>query len=487
MPRIPVAQALLILTAAEAAVISTNDEVADAVNNICQENYFLGELDKRMQQLASAGSAGKKRNKLQAERWQKAAAATADATKRCLYSALSVYLTTELRAMETPQSELSRAATDARLAIARHRGLLEAMQQTAKTKLSEAASTHSNPNANTVKLALKLAADSTQTCSAPAGIAAIRAGATSIDWNRVAKIKLSDPADLHNHFHITTISLDAFNACQGNQAEETQTLQAAFNGCSGQNAKRTLSSATRAAPAYPGKPESLYNDNDPTKACRQEAAKGGANHNSKEAVLYTVCQANKQQQPSYSNPELFSGKTLAQISSLRLFARNCIPELHKIQDTSADLQEGELTKFLETKLGSDNKQFKENFLENLKTEQTEIRKTKNTETKNIYDVAEGEETIAALSTGEGKRNRNELQALNKNKAAVELGGKDSKDCKGETDEGKCNKKDGCEFKDGECKVKEEVKGGNDGKTTNTTGNNSFVISKTPLWLAVLLF
>nr|APD73148.1 variant surface glycoprotein 1125.333 [Trypanosoma brucei] len=41
----------------------------------------------------------------------------------------------------------------------------------------------------------------------------------------------------------------------------------------------------------------------------------------------------------------------------------------------------------------------------------------------------------------------------------------------------------CQAKGGE---KEEVKAQNDGKTTNNTGSNSFVIKKAPLWLAVLL-
>nr|ARB50549.1 variant surface glycoprotein [Trypanosoma brucei] len=58
----------------------------------------------------------------------------------------------------------------------------------------------------------------------------------------------------------------------------------------------------------------------------------------------------------------------------------------------------------------------------------------------------------------------------------------TKTCSEEKDETKCNKKNGCEFKEGECKSKAQTT-----TNTNTTGSNSFVIKKTPLLLAVLLF
>nr|ARB50904.1 variant surface glycoprotein [Trypanosoma brucei] len=233
MPRITVAKALLILMAAEAAVISTNEEVASAVENICQEIYFLGELDKRLQQVGTSGSPAKARNKSQANSWKRAAAAVEDPTKRCLYHALSEQLITELRKIEASRQNLGQAATDARLAIARHRGLLEAMQQTANRKIVEVANKHSNPDRNTVKLTLSLADSGTPTCKQPKTVTEVEAGKTAIDWDKLAKIKLSDPTALHKQFHKATIQLDAFTLCQGNQAAETQTLQNVFKSCAG--------------------------------------------------------------------------------------------------------------------------------------------------------------------------------------------------------------------------------------------------------------
>nr|ARB51406.1 variant surface glycoprotein [Trypanosoma brucei] len=72
----------------------------------------------------------------------------------------------------------------------------------------------------------------------------------------------------------------------------------------------------------------------------------------------------------------------------------------------------------------------------------------------------------------------------------------------DTDPKTCNATEHCHFvesneKGKKCTLKKEIKekleneiqekGGKDDKTTNTTGSNSFVINKAPLWLAVLLF
>nr|ARB50593.1 variant surface glycoprotein [Trypanosoma brucei] len=69
----------------------------------------------------------------------------------------------------------------------------------------------------------------------------------------------------------------------------------------------------------------------------------------------------------------------------------------------------------------------------------------------------------------------------------DIGSKPTEKCKPDTKENECQKDKDCEHKDGKCKLKEGVKAENDGKTTNTTGSNSFVIKKTPLLLAFLLF
>nr|AGH60881.1 variant surface glycoprotein 25 [Trypanosoma brucei] len=63
---------------------------------------------------------------------------------------------------------------------------------------------------------------------------------------------------------------------------------------------------------------------------------------------------------------------------------------------------------------------------------------------------------------------------------------DEEKCK-DKPQGECKDEDGCVFKGGKCVAKATTATGTDGKPTNTTGSNSFVINKAPLLLAVLLF
>nr|APD73409.1 variant surface glycoprotein 1125.1156 [Trypanosoma brucei] len=58
-------------------------------------------------------------------------------------------------------------------------------------------------------------------------------------------------------------------------------------------------------------------------------------------------------------------------------------------------------------------------------------------------------------------------------------------CKDQPQE-ECKDENGCEFKNGECKLKDSVKAENDGKNTNTTENNYIEINKAPPLLAVFV-
>ncbi|SCU67886.1 variant surface glycoprotein (VSG, atypical), putative [Trypanosoma equiperdum] len=105
--------------------------------------------------------------------------------------------------------------------------------------------------------------------------------------------------------------------------------------------------------------------------------------------------------------------------------------------------------------------------------------------KGIVSISDTEDYARATSFCLGLQYRT-AKMQKKEASPVPATAEKTKHCKGETDKEKCDNKDGCEYENGECKAKEEVKAENNGKTTNTTGNNSFLINKAPLWLAFLL-
>nr|AGQ50110.1 variant surface glycoprotein [Trypanosoma brucei] len=106
--------------------------------------------------------------------------------------------------------------------------------------------------------------------------------------------------------------------------------------------------------------------------------------------------------------------------------------------------------------------------------------------KSISAIAEGGEGAVALAYFYSLKTQavtSEVKCEQKQIVDPQTGEK----CKGKA-QGECKDEDGCEFKGEKCQAKEGVKAeGNDAKTTNTTGSNSFVINKAPLLLAFLLF
>nr|APD75785.1 variant surface glycoprotein 1125.5751 [Trypanosoma brucei] len=109
---------------------------------------------------------------------------------------------------------------------------------------------------------------------------------------------------------------------------------------------------------------------------------------------------------------------------------------------------------------------------------------------NLKDLATGGDAVATLAYLQHQKT-----LRSKSKPEINAGQKTlSSVCGSKSNLADCSKDDKCEWKgtdkNGECKPKsgeDEVKAENDGKPTNTTGSNSFVINKVPLWLAFLLF
>nr|AGQ50228.1 variant surface glycoprotein [Trypanosoma brucei] len=110
---------------------------------------------------------------------------------------------------------------------------------------------------------------------------------------------------------------------------------------------------------------------------------------------------------------------------------------------------------------------------------------------NLKDLATGGDAVATLAYLQHQKT-----LRSKSKPEINAGQKTlSSVCGSKSNLAGCSEDDKCEWKgtdkNGECKPKSGEEGvkaeGNDGKTTNTTGSNSFVINKAPLWLAFLLF
>nr|AGH59856.1 variant surface glycoprotein 474 [Trypanosoma brucei] len=151
-------------------------------------------------------------------------------------------------------------------------------------------------------------------------------------------------------------------------------------------------------------------------------------------------------------------------------------------DTSAANEA--LTAAINAALGPDQEAFKRNYITALSEPKLELNLKNGKIEGTLAQIAKGPQAARAIAYYTG------LSIQNRNKKRTQTPIQDKKlsdKCKENAEENECKKDKDCEHKNGKCQVKEGGKvEGNDGKTTNTTGSNSFVIHKAPLWLAVLL-
>ncbi|SCU70549.1 uncharacterized protein TEOVI_000212300 [Trypanosoma equiperdum] len=195
---------------------------------------------------------------------------------------------------------------------------------------------------------------------------------------------------------------------------------------------------------------------------------------SNQDVANAACQYKKKKQPTPPDLEAITLSGLKTDTEFKALIRQTL----NVKEPSATAEVDAINKIY----GTDESAFKKTFItdigdstaklwesDGLKDKKySELSSTKHLEeayahavAQNIHNKAEKAKTLISKAKEE--------ECKNKGNTATECGS------------------DKCELKEGKCVEKEEVKVENDGKTTNTTGSNSFVINKAPLWLAVLLF
>nr|AGH61269.1 variant surface glycoprotein 816 [Trypanosoma brucei] len=133
--------------------------------------------------------------------------------------------------------------------------------------------------------------------------------------------------------------------------------------------------------------------------------------------------------------------------------------------------------------GTDKGSLREKLINPLNEKHINYKVNEENSKKTISEAASGSDGHIALASCYGQLHRETL----KKQLPTTVKPVSVEKCKEDTEKNECKNDSACDFSEGKCKLKECVKAENDAKTTNTTGSNSFVIHKAPLWLAVLLF
>nr|APD74852.1 variant surface glycoprotein 1125.4332 [Trypanosoma brucei] len=466
------------VTAAEATE-TTGDAEHTKINTPCKEAAFPIAPAQKYSVLALATAGHAKNLAALAAVWRTAAAKEPDAGKSSVFTAAA-----ELAAAKalTALDKHNKRASDmlaAKLLERRH-GYLLGIQAMLLPTLSKQATPFKPNDGTKVKIKLGAATALAQTCDKEAqklGGEEIKATATgNLAWN---KLMYANDADIIKLFPTITAGLTfASGTCAGSSSPVSG-YYPAMTSC-----HTALSGMTKAI-FTPGtatltQQQPLYSD-ESKKTCAVTTISEDESRRPMEELIKSLCAA---QTAAATKVDSVADLTLDALSSDQAVitaVRNGAPQFKNVRDSSESTAAEKIKKYIKQVLGGDQQKFEELFVTKLQNEELSYRGDKDTAKENLKTLAQKKENGAAITYLLDKKTPKPQAETAKTITTAEK-------CKDDTDENKCTEDKDCEHKDGKCKLKEGVKveGNDDKTTTNTTGNNSFVINKAPLWLAFLI-
>nr|APD73937.1 variant surface glycoprotein 1125.2036 [Trypanosoma brucei] len=469
---------LVVLRPAEGAVADTGDDIQDKITTKCQEAAFAETVAQTYDRIAKQQQQAVQDLRKQAANWGLAAAAETNQQTAALLSALAAYAQAKSEdaaaAVELSTVGLTAAA---KTYHARAHFLYGAHEQAAVTW-----NTETNGYQKVSTTAFKA-----RTGSPKAGISKCDENrrkigssiptATTFGTGKLKKIAYSTPEQIAKLTPRTVLTITAGATCA---TDDTTNWGASVGGCSGITATPTYGHEQEAATA-PTAVE-LYSGNGSNEQCAQTTLSQTEAADIKKKLQYVTCRAEHAAKALYPKLNDINPDSLSEDPNVVAAVRNSHPNFMQIADTTKDSDIKELKEYVKKAYGKEANKFKTEFIDNINKKSISYRGPKATEKTTIDDLALKAEAAAAIAYFQRKK----FLAAAASLPATKREESEAKDkCKPDTEENECKKNKDCEHKDGKCKAKEGVKVENDGKTTNTTGSNSFVIKKAPLLLAVL--
>nr|APD72616.1 variant surface glycoprotein 1125.75 [Trypanosoma brucei] len=196
-------------------------------------------------------------------------------------------------------------------------------------------------------------------------------------------------------------------------------------------------------------------------------------------------------QVALNKPELdlttLTIEALKRDSQIAELARNLLSDNPGIDQITVESKGETLSKLLSRYFGEDGAAYNKRFLKELRSSELTVKLGDKAEAKPISFLCQPENFAKAVTylQGQSLKKQAEKSIVTISKTSEPICNHKKKD--------ECSKDDKCKWEGtedkGTCKPKDEKEGvklENDGKTTNTTGSNSFLIKASPLWLAFLL-
>nr|APD73925.1 variant surface glycoprotein 1125.2012 [Trypanosoma brucei] len=467
---------------------AAEDPAAAAIKTPCEADIYLAALETTLKQrLASNANAAKDLTE-QARTLKVAAVATADVTKSCFLAAVAVAAAEKAKATQEQADQRGTTFKTALDQISRLRTKLAAVATISQLKLAVKTNGHRQKDSEDKTHSIIQADAATPLgCSAEHKAAGGKISRLVPNPANLLSLRLADSSKKAQGTADNLLELTMNTGCNHGGAAYTTWSVAAASCQQGTitslSPTITQSGLKETDRTEPIKSLQLYANPGTVGECNSAYSAATENDKPDEYAAKTICNALRTQ-PAAGKQLTLNGEALAAETLVAEAAGSCLPG-YRGKKKLSDSDRQTLTKFLKDEYGKDNDAFNAKFTTLKPGHKVKIYKGGEVQAVDIGDVNTDDEALNAISIILADRAA-EIEATKQTKAAADS--KTEEKCKEDTEETKCKEDKDCEYKDGKCKLKEGVK--SEGKGTkgeqNTTGSNSFVIKKAPLWIAFWL-
>nr|APD74887.1 variant surface glycoprotein 1125.4567 [Trypanosoma brucei] len=431
---------------------ATPDAAATAIADACDEELYITKLKEHVSTISAPYESAITHLTKDMRQFALAAAAAPDSKTRCVLHGLKAAVAAALQTNEQLRRQTQAKAKAAAEALNSHLTRVARAKQPHNTQTKvKTGSLHTRKpsGAEGVKILLETDSKLAGGCATLEPATTTKIKNSDIQIRKLVTMKIVDETKLDKLAGETAFTATADRSCNG--ASNTQAdANTVFHSCAfGSSGNAAAAKTTRATYSDSQKDLNIFKSAT-DRECHSDVAQA---HPSGDADAYmgrVLCEALKSAQPAHV--PTYSGPGLKANAALLQAVAACDATFKSIENPTDTSQNAALTKYVETTYGSDQAAFKNLFENIIDKKSVPIKTGTTTGTKTIGQVTTDTEAQQIISHLEQQRSARE-EAAKPAPTPTAVDPKTAEDCNAEKDETECNKKDGCEFKDGECKVK----------------------------------
>ncbi|RHW66796.1 hypothetical protein DPX39_000092900 [Trypanosoma brucei equiperdum] len=343
--------------------------------------------------------------------WQLATTAT-DRQQRCLYTAL-FFKGSNLHRSQTQKVKNTRTKIGHALQlIERHVGAINAIQELAKTKVTEKATKHGTTGTTKINIALERTTGGAELCKQLGENENIDDNKPAPDFNLLNTIKLTPTTAMHKLMPDDTLTLTGNAGCSGGQTNLA--FSAAINGCTYASGQAIVATATAKTNIDSGTTVKVFNPEKQMQECATQSSDSNGDTEFLTELGKAICEALIAGAETVETLSDADGNKLSSDTLIQNTVQNCDPAFSNIDKPSDSASNKEFVNYLKTRYGNTAAVFKETFITNAGTTHVALRQADKTDNKPINQITTLEQQAAVLSNSEGERIKKEIEAEKKN-------------------------------------------------------------------------